>query len=244
MFKTEEQRLVPCKNGDIKYTLIRKQVKNVNLRIKPDGRVLVSANRRVPIRFIEGFLLQKQDYILSALARYAEDRNLVQDAPRKYVSGENYELLGKRLELKVEETKEAKVEGVYIDGDAVVLRVKDKENVRHKELVMSKWLKEYQTEVFGELIHETYALFRKYGVPYPQLRVRRMTASWGSCLPKKGIITLNSRLIAAPRTCIEYVVVHEFAHFIHPNHSKQFWDVVAMMLPDWKERKNELRKQM
>lgn len=240
MFKTEEQRLVPCENGEIRYILIRKQVKNVNLRIKPDGRVLVSANRRVPIRFIEEFILQKQNYILSALARYAEKRNPVREAPKRYVSGEHYELLGRSLELRVEE---AKAEDVYIDGDVIVLKVKNKEDASHKEIVMSKWLKKYQTEVFEELIHEKYALFQEYGIPYPELKVRHMTASWGSCQPKKGIITLNSQLIAAPKTCIEYVIVHELAHFIHPDHSRQFWDVVARMMPDWKERKNELKKQ-
>lgn len=241
MPKTEEQRIVHCENGNIQYRLIRKQVKNVNLRIKPDGRVLVSANRRVPIRFIDGFIVQKQNYILSAIARYAEKRSMVEDIPKQYVSGESYELLGRRFALKVEE---AKAEDVYIDGDAIVLKVKNKEDVRHKETMMSKWLKKYQTEVFGELIHETYELFQEYGVPYPELKVRHMTASWGSCQPKKGVITLNSRLIAAPKTCIEYVIVHEFAHFIHPNHSRQFWDVVTMIMPDWKERKAELRKQL
>lgn len=241
MPKSEEQRLVHCENGEIRYTLIRKQVKNVNLRIKSDGRVLVSASRHVPISFIDGFIVQKQNYIFSALVKYAEKRNLVQDTPKRYVSGEHYELLGKSLELKVEE---AKAEDVYIDGNVIVLKVKNKEDVHHKEIVMSKWLKKYQTEVFEELIREKYALFQKYGVPYPKLKVRRMTASWGSCQPKKGIITLNSQLAAAPKDCIEYVIVHEFAHFIHPDHSKQFWDVVARMMPDWKERKNELRKQL
>ena len=64
----------------------------------------------------------------------------------------------------------------------------------------------------------------------------------GSCQPKRGIITLNSQLIKVPRNCIEYVVLHEFAHYIHPNHSRQFWDFVTMMMPDWKERKKELDK--
>jgi hypothetical protein len=96
--------------------------------------------------------------------------------------------------------------------------------------------------VFDELIKETYARFQKYGVPYPQLKIRNMTSRWGSCQPQKGIITLNRQLLKYPRECIEYVVVHEFTHFIHPNHSKQFWDFVTMMMPDWKERKAELAR--
>lgn len=234
-----EQRQVSCENGVISYQLTRKKVKNVNLRIKPDGKVLVSANRRVPIEFIDGFIRRKQKFILSALAKYEEKRNLIQDTPRRYVSGESYELLGKNLRLKVEESEN---ETIYSDGVYIILRVRDKDNFRHKEIMMTKWLKEYQMTVFKELINKIYAQMQKYDVPFPTLKVRCMKSRWGSCQPQKGIITLNSRLIAAPENCIEYVVLHEFVHFIHPNHSKQFWNFVTMMMPDWKERKRELER--
>lgn len=62
----------------------------------------------------------------------------------------------------------------------------------------------------------------------------------GSCLVKKGIITLNTRLLEAPQNRIEYVVMHELCHFIHPNHSKNFYVFLTMLMPDWKERKRAL----
>lgn len=237
---TTQQRVVHCESGDIPYLLTRKSVKNVNLRIKPDGRVLISANNSVPIEFIDNFIQGKQQFIFSALSRYEEKRKSTQNDPKRYVSGENYILLGKSLRLKVEECKE---ETVYTDGAYIFLKVKDKDDFRHKEIMMMKWLRQYQNTVFEELLQEKYTLFQKYGVPYPKLRIRNMTSRWGSCNPTKGIITLNSQLIAAPRKCIEYVVLHEFVHFIHPNHSRQFWDFVSMMMPDWKERKKELEIQ-
>lgn len=234
-----EQRVVHCESGDIPYLLTRKSVKNVNLRIKPDGRVLVSANKSVPIEFIDNFIQRKQQFIFSALSRYEEKQKLTQNVPKRYISGENFDLLGKSLTLKVEECKE---ETVHTDGVYIFLKVKDKDDFRHKESMMLKWFRQYQNMIFEELLQEKYALFQKYGVPYPKLRIRNMKSRWGSCNPAKGIITLNSQLIAAPRKCIEYVVVHELAHFIHPNHSRQFWDFVAMMMPDWKERRQELQK--
>ena len=234
-----EQRWVNCEDGKISYSLTRKPVKNVNLRVKSDGRVLVSANNSVPTEFIDAFIKQKQKYIISALAKFEEKRRLMKEIPKRYVSGENYTLLGKNLRLKVEEAKE---ETVCTDGIYIFLRVKDKNNFRHKEIMIDRWLKEYQMMIFKELVDEKYALFQKYNVPYPELRVRYMTSRWGSCQPKRGIITLNSQLIKVPRNCIEYVVLHEFAHYIHPNHSRQFWDFVSMMMPDWKERKKELEK--
>lgn len=236
-----EQRVVHCEDGDIPYLLTRKSVKNVNLRIKPEGKVLVSANNSVPTDFIDAFIEKKQRYIFSALSKYEEKKKLFQSVPKRYVSGESYDLLGKSLRLKVEANKE---ENVYTDGVYIFLRVKDKDDFRHKEIMMSKWLKQYQTTVFEELLQEKYLLFEKYGVTYPTLKIRNMTSRWGSCQPKKGIITLNSKLIEAPRNCIEYVILHELVHFIHPNHSRQFWNFVAMMMPDWKERKEELEKRV
>jgi len=236
-----EQRVVHCEDGDIPYLLTRKPVKNVNLRIKPEGEVLVSASNSVPTDFIDAFIEKKQRYIFSVLSRYEEKKKLFQAVPKRYVSGEGYDLLGKSLRLKVEANKE---ENVYTDGVYIFLKVKDKDDFRHKEIMMSKWLKQYQTSVFEELLQEKYLLFEKYGVTYPTLKIRNMTSRWGSCQPKKGIITLNSKLIEAPRNCIEYVILHELVHFIHPNHSRQFWDFVAMMMPDWKERKEELEKRI
>ena len=234
-----EQRWVYCESGMISYFLTRKSVKNVNLRVKSDGRVLVSANNSVTTEFVDAFIKKKQTYILSALTKFEEKRKLMKEVPKSLVSGENYTLLGKNLRLKVEEAKE---ETVYTDGIYIFLKVKDKNNFRHKEIMMARWLKEYQMMIFKEVVDEKYALFQKYNVPYPELRVRYMTSRWGSCQPKRGTITLNSQLIKVPRNCIEYVVLHEFAHYIHPNHSRQFWDFVAMMMPDWKERKKELEK--
>lgn len=236
-----EQRVVHCEDGDIPYLLTRKSVKNVNLRIKPEGEVLVSASNSVPTDFIDAFIEKKQRYIFSVLSRYEEKKKLFQAVPKRYVSGESYDLLGKSLRLKVEANKE---ENVYTDGVYIFLKVKDKDDFRHKEIMMSKWLKQYQTTVFEELLQEKYLLFEKYGVTYPTLKIRNMKSRWGSCQPKKGIITLNSKLIEAPRNCIEYVILHELVHFIHPNHSRQFWDFVAMMMPDWKERKEELEKRI
>ena len=82
--------------------------------------------------------------------------------------------------------------------------------------------------------------FEKYGVERPQLRIRDMKSRWGTCHVKKGIVTLNKRLLAAPRGAVEYVVLHELCHLIYPDHSKQFYDFLAVMMPDWKERKQLL----
>lgn len=234
-----EMRSVTCGQGVLEYKLTRKKVKNVNLRIKPDGSILVSANSTVSVRYIDDFVRLKQDFIIRALKRFEENRKYAAPVPRQYVSGENFDLLGKSLQLKVIEGKQ---EDVSTDGVFIFLTVKNKDNLKRKEKLINDWLKNLERETFEQICEETYQKFKQYDVPYSQLKIRSMTSRWGSCQTKKGIITLNSKLIEKPRSCIEYVVLHEFAHFIHPNHSRKFYDFVAMLMPDWKERKKELEK--
>lgn len=234
-----EIRKVLCEERVLEYQLTRKDVKNVNLRIKPDGRILVSANVKVPVLFIDDFIKQKQTFIIKVLDRCEEKRKYQVEYPRQYVSGESYRILGKNLRLKV---VEASTEEVFSDGVFVFLKVKYKDDFHVKEKLINQWLKEYRNRIFGEVCAEIYPIFKKYEIAYPTIKIRSMTSRWGSCHTKKNIITLNSKLIEAPRRCIEYVMLHEFAHFIHPNHSKQFYSFVEMLMPDWKERKEELNR--
>lgn len=234
-----ETRHVQCRQGKVGYMLTRKPVKNINIRIKPDGRVLVSASNRVPIDYIDKLIKEKEEFIFGALKKYEAMKKQVSDIPRRYEEGEGFKILGKKLYLKV---IEGNTSSVTSDNDFIYLTVKDKYNIRSKEILINKWLKEMQTNIFHQISKEVHKKFEKYGVKYPLIKIRKMKSRWGSCHSQRGIITLNSKLVEAPRTCIEYVVMHEFAHFIHPNHSKNFYDFLTALMPDWKERKKELDK--
>mgnify|MGYP001201134009 CR=1 FL=1 len=65
-------------------------------------------------------------------------------------------------------------------------------------------------------------------------------ARWGTCHPD-GRVHLSWRLIQTPPALIDYVVVHELAHLREPNHSPRFWNWVARVMPDYKERRQALR---
>jgi len=241
MISNLEMRSISCEHRILEYQLTRKLVKNINLRIKPDGNILVSANYDVPVEFIDDFIKRKQEYIIRILEKYEENLKYTSPVPRQYISGESFEILGKSLRLKITEGEQ---EAVWTDGVFIFLIVKNKDNLKRKDKLINDWLKNLQTKTFEQICMETYRVFKKYDVSYPQFKIRFMTSRWGSCQPKRGIITLNSKLIEVPRNCIEYVVLHEFVHFIHPNHSRKFYDFVAMLMPDWKERKMELEKRL
>jgi len=178
-------REIKLNNTVIQYDLQCKKVKNINLRIKPDGSIHVSANKRVSQKVIDEFIISKADFILRALERY---KNMPAKELKQYYSED---------ELK-----------------ELILRLCDK----------------------------AYPYYEKCGIKYPKIKFRKMVSQWGSCHSQKGILTFNTNLMFAPTECIEYVMWHEFTHFLQPNHSRKFYDELAKVYPDWKECRIKLKE--
>ncbi|MFI3326751.1 MAG: SprT family zinc-dependent metalloprotease [Clostridia bacterium] len=105
-----------------------------------------------------------------------------------------------------------------------------------KEFLDNREVREKALRIFTEIIDEIYPIFNTMGITYPVLKIRTMKSKWGSCIPSKNQITLNTKLIEYDYKFIEYVVLHEFCHFIHPNHSKDFYKLVEKLMPDYKTR--------
>ncbi len=76
---------------------------------------------------------------------------------------------------------------------------------------------------------------------YQRITVRDQKTRWGSC-SSKGTLSFNWRLMLAPPTILDYVIVHELCHLAHMNHSSKFWECVHTILPDYKERKKWLKE--
>lgn len=227
------QRTVLFEDKPITYLLEYKEVKNLNLRVRKDGSVYVSGKSSIPAEKIDEFVKNKGNYIFSALAKF-EELAQYELKPKQFVSGETFQILGRGLRLKVLKGDNNKLTS---DGVYLYLQVRDLCDFTKKKSMVTKYLDDQCKSIFHQILGEVYLPFQKYGVPMPVLRIREMDTRWGSCLAKKGIITLNKRLLEAPRNCIEYVIMHELCHFIHPDHSKQFYGFMTMLMPDWKERK-------
>lgn len=229
---------IALKGQIVEYELQRKSVKNINLRIKPDGSVYVSANDKILQKNIDEFLIEKSDFILRTLEQYKELQRYA-PKPKEYIDGESFRICGHDRRLKVVKGSENHVQS---DESYIILTVKDIDDIELKKSIMDKWLKEQCIATVSLICDTVYTKFQKYGVDYPTLKFRKMISRWGSCQPKRGILTFNISLVEAPIACIEYVVVHEFTHFLQPNHSKRFYTQLAMFMPDWNERKKLLEK--
>lgn len=175
------------------YTLTRKQVKNINLRIKPSGEIAVSAAKSVPLSVIEDFLQRKADWILAALEQVQQTLPLPENT-------------------------------VWLQGRALPLPPGE---------TALQWQKRMAAQLLPAVYEEAWLLFQQDGFPKPTLRLRSMKSRWGSCIPGKGIITLNTALVGATPDCQLAVAAHELCHMLHPNHSKAFYAALEQHFPDY-----------
>lgn len=226
-------RTLTCGGREISYILTRKSVKNVNLRIKPDGMVYISASKRVSIKFIEEFIREKSDFIFRNLDKFAarEEPPELPSEERIFVNGDILRYFGTDYTLNIENSPK-KGECVYIDGNEIRVKVSSDERVG---LLLKKFYESETARLFEAMNKRTCLMFRSkgYDVPLAELHIRRMSSRWGSCHYSKGKIVMNSRLALYPDICAAYVFVHEYAHFIVPDHSAKFYSTVADIMPDY-----------
>ena len=220
----------------IEYFLIRKEVRNINLRIKSDKSIYVSANPDVSESDIESFIISKSDTIFKTLSKY-DEFNQKKLSPKKFIDGESFFILGHERRLRVFRGKKNIISD---DGQFINLTVKQPDDVNAKKRLFEKWQKNLCRQIIFDLCKNIYPKFEKYGIVFPEIRIRKMKSRWGSCHYTKKTLTLNLFLIEFPVSCIEYVITHEFTHFIHPNHSKSFYKLLTAFMPDWAARKKLL----
>lgn len=170
-------------SGPVEYELVYKKVKRINLRVRPDGSVTVSAPRRVPVGEIDRFVAQNAGWVEQSRARVAQS-----PAARD----------------------------THSDAECL--------------------------EAFQPVLDRFYPLVAASAPVKPALRVRFMKSRWGVCHVAKGYITLNKQLLDVPRAALEYVVLHELVHLIHPNHQAGFHQEMARLMPDYLQRRALLRE--
>jgi len=218
----------------VRVAVTRKRVKNLNLRVvPPDGAVHLSVPLGTPESAVRELLQRRLEWIDRHRQRMLE---LPRPAYRQYVSGETVYLLGERRTLRFVHTARRGPLAPADEGEIVVhVPLGAAREVRAK--AVGRWLRQ---EAKSEFRAEVSRWEPRLGVKVEQLGVKRMKSRWGTCNPAAKRIWLNRALVERPRCCLEYVVVHELAHLLVPDHSPAFWAVVERHLPHWRAAKREL----
>ncbi len=224
-------------NSERSYELVYGSYKNINLRIRSDGSIRVSANRKVPVERIEDFLRSKEPWILRALDRLNEAEDCsASNWKTPWQAGGRIPILGQKRTILVDIGSKA---CAVLENDFIRVTVPQDEEAEIRRAVR-KMMETELMKIISLLYESIEQHFIGYELPKATLRFRYMVSRWGSCCPSQKAVTLNKYLICVPIECIEYVIVHELAHFFELNHSSAFWKTVEAIMPDWRARKQKL----
>ena len=218
----------------IAYEIIHKKVKNINIRVKPNGDVVVSCNESIDNKTIELEMIKRANWLLETIDEYKT--NLIEfiDSNLKLVDGEAFLVLGKVLRIRNIKSDEFKIE--YDNNYLYIYRP----NQKGIKLKFNKWYSDFITDQFNKMVSKSFKRYEKYSIKKPKVIYKNMKTRWGTCNIDKGLITLNSQLIKVDPFLTEYVICHELTHLKYRNHNKDFYTFLTTMVPDWKQREQIL----
>ncbi len=217
----------------IKFQVKFAKRKSLGITVTPDMEVLAIAPIDTPIERIKDKIRHRAPWIIKQQGFFLSFHP--KSAPKRYVSGESHLYLGRNYRLKILSGKSSRV---TCKGRFIEVTSKDKSKVKG---LLRKWYREKAKEKFAEIAEPLIQKFRKYQVEPRGLYLQEMTTRWGSCT-SRGKIILNPELVKAPKACIEYVIVHELCHLVHPNHTQKFFDLQTKEMKDWEKWKGKLER--
>lgn len=151
-----------------------------------------------------------------------------------YENNSKLPYLGMNYPLIIKETKEK--ETFEFSNKKFIVKIPNPTKYKIKKLY-SSWI---QNEARTQLPKHVQKFTKKLGCTRSKIKSASLHGKWG-LVSKSGKITLNSCLIRAPESIIDYVAAHESCHLKIPNHSEDFWKLLASVMPDYEERKEWLR---
>ncbi len=193
-----------------KVLVVKKNNKNTYIKIKDDLTIYVTTNYLTSKRDVKTILDNEKDFLRKALSR---TRKKMEKEELFYYLGEKYDIILVPFD--------------NIEIDKGKIYVKD-------EKTLEKWLKREIKRIFTERLEYNYDLFDE-DIPFPKLKIRSMKTRWGVCNKRDNSVTLNSKLIKYSIHEIDYVIIHELSHFVHFDHSREFWETVRIHMPDYKK---------
>ena len=218
----------------VSYRFERSRRKSIGLSVGPEGLV-VRAPGWVPLREVDLAVQEKAAWVLRKLQEVRERARLPAPPEPEWVHGAELPYLGGRVRLCV--LAQGAVPELPPGVQALPLQLPPQASATQVREAAEAWFKQQALALFeARLAHYGPLL----GVRHRRLSLSGARTRWGSARAD-GHIRLNWRLIHLPLAQIDYVVVHELAHLRVMDHSPRFWDTVAEVMPDYRERRRLLR---
>jgi len=207
----------------------RKKTMAVNVR---GGSVSVIVPQHTRLSHIKAVVREKSSWIQQKLL---QQQNQIPKVLRGYVEGEVFLHLGEERRLKL---ITGAANSIQMDDTDIIVSSNKTQSPASVKNRLKKW---YQSGAQLHLAKRTRHFAAILEVKPRLVNTRTYSARWGCCSNRKEI-TYNWQIIMAPENIIDYLVVHELCHIKEHNHSRQFWNHVESVLPDYKDSKLYLDK--
>ena len=222
----------------IDYQLIRSaRRRTVSISVKSDCSVRVLAPSTLPEKKIVELVETKRQWILSKILHFKKLQENYKE--KEYVSGESFTYLGQNYRLKI--TAAGRFGDVKLQGGRFNVCVPpDMLPETHNQIVVKLLAKWYQEHALVLLRAKTKRYARQMKVFPASVDIEDYKSRWGGCHPD-GRIVYNWKIILAPHSIVDYVVVHELCHLVQGNHSNKFWKLVESIILDYADRREWLK---
>ncbi len=221
----KEKRTISLLGENIEYTLDRGKRKNTYLCIS-QGELLVRIPSRLSLKNAEKLILEKQEWIFSKLIKHCTLKTEI-----SYDNNSEIYIFGQAYTIEI--INNAKKNNAEIIGNKILVYLSRGEvkTIIHKFLI----------EIFQKKLNECFEHFCNITRLKPnKVTAKKLSRSWGRC-SSDGNISISNKLVHYPPAALDYVVLHEICHLKYMNHSKEFWNMVAYYMPEYKEARNLLR---
>ena len=212
----------------MEYKLIRSKRKTISIVIDKEAQIIVKAPNLVSRKYVDDYVNSKLDWIDKNVKKMSEIAKKRQ--PKQYDGGEVFMVFGKEYTMCISSFDTA----ITIREDRIYFPSKFLDDPKEH---MIKWYKNLAKKY---LIKRTEQIAQQVNLTPSKIKITSADKRWGSCSSKKNI-NFSYKLIMANEMAIDYVIIHELCHLVYMNHSKQFWDTVAGLMPNYKEHKKYLK---
>lgn len=216
----------------IEYTIKYSKRKTIAIHIEPSNNIIVKAPIGMDRNRLKELVESKGKWISNKL----EESNDYKIQERTYKNGELFLFLGKEypLELMIDETASVMSVEIINNSLRIITNTEDKDSIKNL-------LEEFYKKQTRIIIQDRIKYYQNYFIVRPNnIRIKKQKTRWGSCSSLKNL-NFNLKLSMAKLSVIDYIVVHEMSHLIHLNHSKDFWNLVKSVLPNYKDEKDWLK---
>ena len=217
----------------IDFNVLFKDRKTMSIEVEPSGEVNVISPLGVTENIILDKVKSKANWIVQK--QYEVQSININKINREAVNGESYLYLGRNYSLQIEDGNTKDINVKLFRGKFIISTyTRDQDKIKS---ALEKWYRE-KTLL---RVKERVKYFKQYfNVEPKEIKVKEQKKRWASCTSNNELL-FNWRCSMAPANILDYIVVHEMVHMIYKDHSQDFWNKVAAIMPDYESRRLWLR---